>query len=186
MNFPENSLLRQKRTGPLITAALLLGMGLAGVIDGILFNQLLQWHQVLSAKVSADTLDGKSINHFWDGVYQGFSWLLTATGIFLLWCLVGRNDVARSNRIFFGSFLVGYGIFIFLEGITNHFLLSLHHVNEASAYKNWWDIGFLGLGVLIAITGWITIFPKNIVEERRSPRQLRRIYPVQYIKSKSN
>ena len=181
----ENSLLREKRTGPLITAACLLGMGIAGVTDGILFNHLLQWHQVLSSRIPVDTVDGKAINHFWDGVYHGFSWLLTATGIFLLWSLVGRNDVTRSNRVFFGSFLLGYGIFIFTEGILNHHIFSLHHVNETSAYRIWWDIGFLFIGGLIAVTGWITGFQKDPVEEKRPVRPMRRIYPVQYIKSKT-
>lgn len=181
----EKSLSREKRPSPLIIAAILLGMGLAGVTDGILFNHLLQWHQLLSSKIPGDTIDGKAINHFWDGVYHGFSWLLTASGIFLLWSLVGRNDVSRSNRVFFGSFLLGYGIFIFLEGVLNHHILSLHHVNETSLYKMWWDIGFLLVGGLIAITGWITILQKQPLVEKRPTRPMRRIYPVQYIKSKT-
>ena len=181
----ENSLLAQKRTAPLITAALLLGMGLAGVTDGIFFNHLLQWHQALSAKVPVDTAEGQAINHFWDGVYHGFSWLLTAAGIFLLWSLVGRNDVSRSNRVFFGGFLLGYGIFILIEGVLSHHIFSLHHVNETSAYRIWWDIGVLFLGGLIALTGWIAIIQKESVIEKKPVRPMRRIYPVQYIKSKT-
>lgn len=36
--------------GPLIAAGVLMGIGLGGFVDGILFHQILQWHGVLSVK----------------------------------------------------------------------------------------------------------------------------------------
>ena len=184
MTPQQNGLLIQKRTAPLIAASLILGMGLGGVFEGIFFNQLLQWHQVISAKIPPDTISGKSLNNFWDGVYHCITWLLTGTGIFLLWSLVGRNDVARSNRVFFGGVALGWGIFILLEGIVNHYLLSLHHVNESSAYRQWWDHGYVFFGLLIGFGGWYTIRHQKQEKAIKQPvRPFRRIYPVQYIKS---
>ena len=184
MTPQQNGLLVQKRTAPLIAASLILGMGLGGVFEGIFFNQLLQWHQVISAKIPANTISGKSLNNFWDGVYHFITWLLTGTGIFLLWSLVGRNDVARSNRVFFGGVALGWGIFILLEGIANHYVLSLHHINESSAYRQWWDHGYIFFGLLIAFGGLYTIRQQKAEKAVKQPtRPFRRIYPVQYIKS---
>ncbi|HUR09847.1 MAG TPA: DUF2243 domain-containing protein [Flavitalea sp.] len=185
MHSQKNSDVRQNRTGPLITAAIVLGIGIAGVMEGILFNQLLQWHQLLSAKIPLDTMDGKSLNNFWNGVFHSFSWLVTLVGIFLLWSLIGRNDVSRSNRVFFGGVGWGVGIFILVEGIANHYLLSLHHVNEGSVYRNWWDLAFLLLGALFTFGGWYTTVQKSIKTDKQPVRHVRRIYPVQYIKSKT-
>ncbi|MBA3481110.1 MAG: DUF2243 domain-containing protein, partial [Pirellulales bacterium] len=39
---------RQTDRRPLIAAATLLGIGLGGFVDGILFHQLLQFHNMLS------------------------------------------------------------------------------------------------------------------------------------------
>ncbi len=184
MTPQQNGLLVQKRTAPLIAASLILGMGLGGVFEGIFFNQLLQWHQVISARIPPDTISGKTLNNFWDGVYHSITWLLTGTGIFLLWSLVGRNDVARSNRVFFGGVALGWGIFILLEGIANHYLLSLHHVNESSAYRQWWDHGYVFFGLLIGFGGWYTIRHQKQEKAIKQPvRPFRKIYPVQYIKS---
>ena len=36
---------------PLVTAGILLGIGLGGFVDGIVFHQILQWHNMLSARI---------------------------------------------------------------------------------------------------------------------------------------
>ena len=43
-----------------------------------------------------------------------------------------------------------------MEGIIDHHLLGLHHVNETVAPDQWiyWDLGFLGWGALMLIIGW--------------------------------
>ena len=57
---------------PLFTAAVVLGIGTGGFMDGIVFHQLMQWHSMLSAKVPATDYIGKSINMFWDGIFHAF------------------------------------------------------------------------------------------------------------------
>ena len=41
---------------PLITSGIFLGIGLGGFVDGIVFHQLLQTHNMLSAKRPKDSI----------------------------------------------------------------------------------------------------------------------------------
>lgn len=41
-------------------AAIVLGIGLGGFVDGIVLHQILQWHEMLSNKIPPDTLVNKA------------------------------------------------------------------------------------------------------------------------------
>ena len=47
--------------------------------------------------------------------------------------------------------LTGFGIFNLVEGIIDHHLLGLHHVNETVPPEQWlwWDLAFLASGAAI-------------------------------------
>ncbi|HUQ96877.1 MAG TPA: DUF2243 domain-containing protein, partial [Chitinophagaceae bacterium] len=49
---------------PLFSVALILGIGIGGFIDGIVLHQVLQWHEMISAKLPPTTYVAKSINMF--------------------------------------------------------------------------------------------------------------------------
>jgi uncharacterized membrane protein len=53
--------------------------------------------------------------------------------------------------------LMGFGIFNLAEGIVDHQLLGIHHVNETAPRNQWiiWDLGFLVWGALMLVGGWI-------------------------------
>jgi uncharacterized membrane protein len=141
------------RRRPLITAGVLLGVGLGGFIDGILFHQILQLHNMLSARLPPDTLANAHINMFWDGLFHCLTWLATVLGIAALWSAGARADVPWSGRTLIGGMLIGWGAFNFIEGVIDHHILGIHHVVERlglSAY----DYAFDGSGVLIALIGW--------------------------------
>src|SRR4028118_2311462 len=99
---PVADLHRDRKSGPVIAAATLIGIGMGGFIDGILFHQLLQWHQMLSAKIPPDTVVNKNVNMFWDGVFHAFNWLTTLTGVIMLWRLVNRENVSKASPLFYG------------------------------------------------------------------------------------
>jgi uncharacterized membrane protein len=52
--------------------------------------------------------------------------------------------------------LIGFGLFNLIEGIIDHHLLGIHHVNETVLQDRWvyWDLGFLVWGALMLIGGW--------------------------------
>jgi uncharacterized membrane protein len=133
---------------PLVAAGTLLGIGMGGFVDGIVFHQLLQVHSMLSARVNRDTVAGLEINMFWDGLFHAFTWLITAFGLAMLWHATQRSDVPHCTKTFVGSLALGWGLFNFVEGLINHHLLHLHHVIETANHLVW-DLAFLASGVLL-------------------------------------
>jgi uncharacterized membrane protein len=81
---------------------------------------------------------------------------MTVIGIVLLWRAGGRSDVPWSPKIFGGSLLFGAGLFDFIEGIVDHQILGIHHVKPGPNQLAW-DIGFLILGAVLAVIGWIIL-----------------------------
>jgi uncharacterized membrane protein len=138
--------------GPLVQAGALLGIGLGGFADGIVLHQILQWHNMLSGKVPPIDVISIKYNMLWDGIFHAFTWLMTATGLGLLWRAGGRNDVPWSTRTFLGSMSLGWGLFNVVEGVIDHQILGLHHVHPGSGQLAW-DIGFLAFGALLVLVG---------------------------------
>ena len=96
MPQPAPSAHLQRR--PLIAAGLLLGAGLGGFVDGIVLHQILQWHNMLSARLPPDNLVRAKVNMYWDGMFHAAVWVMMAIGLRLLWAATGRPDVPRSGR----------------------------------------------------------------------------------------
>jgi uncharacterized membrane protein len=141
---------------PLITASVLLGIGLGGFVDGILFHQILQLHNMLSARLPKTTLVNAEINMFWDGLFHALTWVTTAIGLGVLWQATGREDVPHSGKTFVGGMVLGWGLFNLVEGIVDHQILGIHHVVENGNHLLW-DMAFLASGVLMIVVGWMMI-----------------------------
>ena len=140
----------------LIGAGIVLGLGQGGFFDGIVFHQLLQWHHMFSSIETDMTVAGLELNTLGDGLFHLLDWLLTLTGIFLLWQAGVRSKQSWSGRVLFGSILVGAGLFNLVEGIIDHHWLGIHHLRSGEA-QFLWDLGFLGAGLLLVLTGYLLI-----------------------------
>lgn len=149
-SYPHHKLLSPV---PLTAAATVLGIGIGGFIDGILFHQILQWHEMISNKIPPVTYITKSVNMFWDGIFHAFTLLVTITGIVLLWKLLKRNNIDTSGNLLVGGLISGFGLFNVLEGIADHHILKLHNVREVTPHKEVWNLGFLGVSVVLVILG---------------------------------
>jgi uncharacterized membrane protein len=145
------------RSGPITAAVTLLGVGMGGFVDGIVLHQILQWHNMLSARIPPDTLLNSKTNMFWDGMFHAFVWIVTMAGILMLWQAVKDRNVNLSNNLLAGGLLFGWGLFNVVEGIIDHQLLVLHNVREVSSSPNAWNLGFLGISVVMLVTGWMLI-----------------------------
>lgn len=150
----EAKQLRTQR--PLIAAGIVLGLGTGGLLDGILLHQILQWHHMLSSVRPPTTVAQIQANMVWDGFFDAATWILTLLGVFLLWRAGAQKDVFWSGKTFFGALLLGIGLFDFFEGLIDHQILGIHHVKPGTN-ELIWDIGFLVLGAILAIAGWILI-----------------------------
>lgn len=137
------------RMRPLWRAALVLGVGLGGFVDGILLHQILQWHHMASAR-SHDL----RFNVLLDGLFHAVTWLLVLAGVWLLFRAWRRWPQARSGRVLAGGMLAGWGAFNLVEGVVDHHLLGLHHVRAGGPGGTWaWDLAFLALGAALLLGG---------------------------------
>ena len=137
-------------------AGVLLGLGLGGFFDGIVLHQMLQWHHMLtSAGYPADSVANLRINTLADGLFHGATYALTVAGIALLWRAARRTHARWPARLLLGAVLVGFGLFNLVEGVVDHHLLGIHHVNETAPREQWllWDIGFLVWGAVMLGVG---------------------------------
>lgn len=150
-------MVNQYQRGPLISAGILLGIGLGGFLDGIVFHQILQTHNMLSNKIPPDTLVNAKINMTWDGYFHAMVWLITVIGVYRLFRAAKREDVVWSGKILFGAWLAGWGLFNLVEGVIDHHILQLHHVMEYAINKQPYDLAFLASGVLFLLIGWMII-----------------------------
>jgi uncharacterized membrane protein len=140
---------------PLTAAGTLLGIGLGGFVDGIVFHQIFQYHSMLSARLPQDVLVNVKISMVWDGLFHAFTWLATAAGIALLWQAARRSDVSWNGKILWGAMLMGWGIFNAVEGLIDHIILEVHHVVERLGLSVY-DYLFLASGVLFTVIGiWL-------------------------------
>lgn len=132
-------------------AGILLGVGLGGFIDGILFHQIFQFHGMLSSQYFPDTLANEQINMFWDGIFHAFTWMMTAAGLATLWKTARYKRSPLNTKVFVGSLALGFGLFNLVEGLVDHHILELHHVVERAigAEQLFWDVAFLASGVLL-------------------------------------
>jgi uncharacterized membrane protein len=143
-------------TRPLVTAGTVIGIGMGGFVDGILFHQILQIHNMLSNRVIRDTLMNEQINMFWDGLFHAFTWMCVAAGLWLLWHAMKQPGVILSGKSFCGSLLLGWGLFNVVEGIIDHQILQLHHVYQNGNHPLW-DMAFLAVGIVEIAVGTISV-----------------------------
>jgi uncharacterized membrane protein len=153
---------------PLVSAGVMLGIGMGGFLDGILFHQLLQTHSMLSATVPKTSIANVEVNMFWDGLFHAFTWLTTALGIAALWSATRQNVIPGSSRVLIGSMVLGWGLFNFVEGIIDHYWLHLHHVVERLGLSVY-DHAFIASGVLLSGLGLLLIRAGKKREVARYP-----------------
>lgn len=97
----------QPRSDHTFIRAFIFGMGLIGMLDGIVFHQLLQWHNTYMLTNRFNQIVSDGLLHL---VTTG----LMVTGTILLWTDTA-TDKRLSNPKFLGGLLLGAGTFNFLR-----------------------------------------------------------------------
>ncbi|MDX2155920.1 MAG: DUF2243 domain-containing protein [Hyphomicrobiaceae bacterium] len=138
-----------------LAAGLLFGLGLGGFFDGIVLHQLLQWHHMLSSWYPVDTIENLKLNTLWDGIFHSATYLFVLAGLLILWQTARRRHLRWSSRLLLGTMLQGFGAFNVVEGLVDHHLLGIHHVNEVGdpAFRLHWDVAFIAWGVIMVVLG---------------------------------
>jgi uncharacterized membrane protein len=135
--------------------AFLLGLGLGGFVDGIVFHQILQWHHMLTdtGDHPTTTVAGLEDNTLADGFFHLATWLCVATATLLIVRGWQRGELAPPWRVHIGMLLAGWGAFNLAEGLVDHHLLGIHHVRDDLGGPLGWDLAFLALGALLLVAG---------------------------------
>jgi uncharacterized membrane protein len=165
------------RSTKIRNAALLLGIGLGGFLDGIVLHQIAHWHQMLSARMPPATLQAMQQNMAADGWFHLATWAVTIAGVFVLWSAVRGPGRLPSTRSFAGFLLIGWGAFNIAEGVVNHHLLGLHHVRDLPTHVAFYDWAFLILSGGLVLLGFVLRdagerVPAPPFERRRVERRL--------------
>jgi uncharacterized membrane protein len=166
-----------------VSAGILFGLELGGFFDGIVLHQVLQWHHmVTSAGYPADSVKNLEINTFFDGLFHAATYAFVVLGLILLWRTAHRAHLWWSWKFLAGTMLMGFGLFNVVEGVIDHHLLGLHHVNQTAPRDQWiyWDLGFLvwGGAMIAGGAGALSLRPADAAgtgsgEARRTGRSLR-------------
>jgi len=138
-------------------SGILFGLGLGGFFDGIVLHQVLQWHHMLSSWYPPTTIANLKLNTLWDGIFHSSTYIFVVAGLYLLWRTAHLHHLHWSSKSLTGTILLGWGLFNFVEGIVDHEILGVHHVNETVALSQrvYWDMGFLAWGLGMILIGWI-------------------------------
>lgn len=139
-----------------VSAGILFGLGLGGFFDGIVLHQLLQWHHILSSWYPVNTIENLELNTRWDGAFHSATYLFVIAGLFSLWRTAQTHHLFWSSNLLTGTMLIGFGAFNVIEGLIDHHLLGIHHVNELvdPEYHIYWDLGFTAWGAAMLLIGY--------------------------------
>jgi uncharacterized membrane protein len=132
----------------MVWAATLLGVGIAGTLDEIVFHQLLRWHHFYDRS-------GAAVALITDGLFHIASTGAVVLGGLLLW--QERRSAPLHIRRVWGSILAGVGGFNLYDGIIQHKVLRLHQVREGVANETPYDVVFIGAALVVLVAGLVLV-----------------------------
>lgn len=137
--------------------SLLFGIGFGGFVDGIVLHQILQWHHMVSDvdRYPTTTVAGLEVNTLADGVFHVVAWCSVVTASLLTLRAWRQGRLSPSWPFHFGLVLAGWGLFNLVEGLAVHQLIGAHHVRDDLGGPLSWDLGFLLLGAVQIVVGWL-------------------------------
>jgi uncharacterized membrane protein len=101
---------------------------------------------------------GLELNTLADGLFHSAMWVLVVAAAILTVRARQQGRLSASWRFHTGLVLAGWGLFNVVEGLVNHQLLQIHHVRDDLGGPLAWDLGFLGLSVLLVVAGWLLLW----------------------------
>lgn len=155
----------------IFAAAVVLGTGIGGFIDGIVLHQLLQWHHMVSSwpGLAPDDHHNLEVNVLWDGIFHVAALSVTVVGVWML-SGVAQRYRALPPRLIAGGLIAGWGVFNLLDSIVNHFALGTHHIREGSAATELTsDLIFFAFAIALLVAGYLIARPHLTPAREREP-----------------
>lgn len=149
---PQDTVTRRS----LLLTGVLLGIGIVGTLDEVIFHQLLQWHNFYVHATQRWRLIS-------DGLFHIFSSALLVISAIRLWRDRHRQPIPNEGRTLAAGILLGGGGFNLYDGTIQHKLLNLHPIREGVTNILPYDLLWNGAALLIVLAGWLiwrTIQPR--------------------------
>jgi uncharacterized membrane protein len=136
--------------------AFVIGVGLGGFFDGILLHQVLQWHHLLSL-VPGEAFRDLGTQILADGLFHVLMYLVTATGLWLLWRR--RRDLGDAgSRTVAGGGLLGFGVWNLIDVGFFHWILGIHRIRVDVSDPLLYDLGWLTVfGLIPTALAWVIL-----------------------------
>jgi len=131
---------------PILWTGIILGIGLMGAVDTIVFHQLLQWHNFYY-----DTTDYWRV--FSDGLLHAFTAGMLFLGAMRLWTIRDRAARVLGSVPIWAGILIGAGGFQLFDGIVNHKILRLHQIREGADNHLPYDIAWNAFALVVLLAG---------------------------------
>jgi len=133
----------------LFRTGIMLGAGMAGTLDEVVFHQLLQWHNFYVATTQTWRLVS-------DGLFHAFSATLLVLAAWRFWH--GRYPIgsAAARRTLSGGLLLGAGGFNLYDGTIQHKILRLHPIREGVPNQLPYDLAWNLVALALVLLGlWL-------------------------------
>lgn len=135
----------------LAVAGVLVGIGLVGTLDEVVFHQLLDWHHFLERAPGGPPVPAapRRIGLVSDGLFHVVATVALGAGLLLL----GRaGPLHGGGRRLTGAVLAGGGAFNLYDGVVHHLLLGLHPVRRGVDPLPY-DIAWIAVALLLLASG---------------------------------
>jgi len=126
----------------------ILGGGVMGSIDEIIFHQLLRWHHFYDHRSQAWRIAS-------DGLLHAVTLTLLAAGVMLLWAERGRLVRLGGAQPIWSGVLLGMGGFQLFDGIVDHKVLRLHQIRDDTDNLLAYDLVWNGVALGLLAGGWL-------------------------------
>ncbi|HUS13511.1 MAG TPA: DUF2243 domain-containing protein, partial [Chloroflexia bacterium] len=90
-----------------------------------------------SADYPADSISKLEINTLADGLFHASAYLFVLLSLVVLWRTARRTNVRWSGKLLAGTLLMRFDTFNQVEGVVDHQILGVHHVNETLPREQW-------------------------------------------------
>jgi len=119
---------------------------------------------MLSVTLPPDTLDAKSVNMFWDGIFHAFTFIVVLIGLIAFWKASRQSHTEKSGKLLAGSMLCGWALFNLIEGVINHHIFSIHSVRDKNADSDFYNYAFLIISAIMLTLGTFVLsrYYKNV------------------------
>ncbi len=126
------------------------GIGLAALLDVLVFHLVFQTHHLLSNWIDPHTHAGLQQNIYYDGIFALVMLGVLLVGAGLIWSTVNGRPQPLSTLTVGGSVFVGMGFFNTVDGVVSHYLLDIHDVVHGTTL---WNPPWILVSVVLFLLG---------------------------------